>query len=208
MLYKILRIIFTPLVKILWIKSVEGVNNIPRKGPLIVASNHQSYLDFFCFMAVCKRQIHYLTKKEHFENKIWRFFLTRTGQILVDRESFSKGETYTETVDVLRKGAVLGIFPEGTRSTMGKLQKAHTGIAKIVLTSKAAVLPVGVKGTYQIWSKFDKFPKFTKKCEIRIGKPILFSDFSSKDQSQKPLLYITTTIMQKIAELLDQEYAV
>lgn len=206
MLYRLLRFIFAPLVKILWIRSVEGIDNIPKGSSLIIASNHQSYLDFFCFMAICQRQIHYLTKKEHFENKIWCFFLSRTGQILVDRENFAKTNTYQDTMKLLQRGEVLGVFPEGTRSATGKLRKAHTGIAKIVLASGVPVLPVGIKGTYGLWSRLDKFPKFARRCEIRIGKPLSFSELYNKDKAQNTLLYITNTIMRQIAKLIDQEY--
>ena len=79
---------------------------------------------------------------------------------------------------MLAQGKAFGIFPEGTRSADGKLQKAYTGVARLALTAKAPVVPVGIIGAYEIMSRHDNWPRLGKRCGIKIRsahrfKPLL-----------------------------------
>jgi len=201
----ILKVIFFPIVRFIWVGKLSGLGNIPLEGSYIIASNHESYFDFFCFLAISKRWVYYLTKKEHFENIIWGPFMKYTGQIEVDRNSSDKTAVYEQALEVLREGKLLGIFPEGTRSPNGKLQKAHTGVARIALLAKAPVIPVGMMGTFEILSKFQYLPRF-RKCQIRIGKSISLDKYYEQEITDDLLQEITDNIMRTIGELTKEKY--
>ena len=201
----ILKTIFFPIVRFIWVGKVSGLDNIPVERSAIIASNHESYFDFLCFLAISKGWVYYLTKKEHFENIIWGPFMRYTGQIEVDRESSDKTTVYDEVFQVLREGKLLGLFPEGTRSPNGRLQKAYTGVAKIALLAKAPVIPVGMMGTFEILSKFQYLPRF-RKCQIRIGKPISLDKYYGQEITDELLQEITDNIMRTIGELTKEKY--
>jgi len=207
MFYWILKILIAPIIRLIWVEKVEGLENIPPKGGLIIASNHESYFDFICFTAVCPRRVYYLAGEVFFKKWWWRPLVKLTGQIRVDRDLADKSKSINQAVEILSKGNALGIFPEGTRSADGKLQKAYTGIAKIALTAKAPVIPVGTIGTYEIMSRHENKPHFNKKCKIKIGKVIDLKEYYSQKENPEILKQITNKIiMKKIAELTGEQY--
>ena len=203
--YPVVTKVIGPIVRWLWIHKVEGLHNIPKEGPVIVASNHESYFDFICFMAVCPRKIHYLAAEKFFESRLWRPLMHLTGQIKVDRKNDDKSEVHQLVHSALQQGRMIGIFPEGTRSQDGKLLKAYTGVAKFALKTKAPIVPVGMIGTYEIMSRHDKFPKF-RKARIKIGEPMHFHEYYDIDHTDHHFRLITDKIMLKIAELIGEEY--
>lgn len=201
----ILKTIFFPIIRFIWVDKVSGLDNIPLEGSAIIASNHESYFDFLCFLAISKRWVYYLTKKEHFENIIWGPFMRYTGQIEVDRESSDKTTVYDEVFQVLREGKLLGLFPEGTRSPNGRLQKAYAGMAKIALLAKVPVIPVAMIGTFEILSKFQYLPRF-RKCQIKIGKSVSLEKYYGQEISDELAQQITDKIMKTIGELKKERY--
>jgi len=201
----ILKTIFFPIVRLIWVGKVSGLDNIPLEGSAIIASNHESYFDFLCFLAINKRWVYYLTKKEHFENIIWAPFMKYTGQIEVDRESSDKTPVYEQALQVLREGKLVGVFPEGTRSPNGKLQKAYSGVAKIALLAKVPIIPVAMIGTFEILSKFQYVPRF-RRCRIKIGKSVSLEKYYGQEISDELAQQITDKIMETIGELKKERY--
>ena len=124
-----------------------------------------------------------------------------TRQIKVDRQSPDKTEVYNSVNLLLKKGKIIGIFPEGTRSPDNKIGKAYPGVAKFALTNRVPVIPVGIKGAYEVFSRHQKLPKLKKNIEIKIGKLMLFNDYLGKENDKQVLEEITGKIMTKIAEL-------
>jgi len=172
MVYWFLKFIFGPIVKSIWVKKVEGLDNISKKGALILVANHASYLDFFILAAIIPRRIYFLTAEKFFQHPLWKILMISTAQIKVERHTEDKTETYKEALEVLKKGGVLGIFPEGRRSPTPSLQKFYPGFSRIAFLTNTIVVPIGIKGTFHIFSRYDRFPKFKKICEVRIGKPL------------------------------------
>lgn len=205
MFYLLLRIIFSPFVKLIWIRRVEGLENIPTSGKIIIASNHESYFDFLCFPSICPRRIYYLAGEVFFKKWWWAPLVILTGQIRVDRDKKNNIDAVNSAMNILNKGQALGIFPEGTRSSDGKLQKGFTGVAKFALSARSHILPVGMIGTYEIMSRFDKFPRL-KKCEIRIGKPLDYSKYYGKENDKSVLRLVTDDIMKHVAYLTGEKY--
>ena len=108
-------------------------------------------------------------------------------------------------IKALKDGKVIGIYPEGTRSLTGKLQKAKTGVARLALAAKVPVVPVGLIGMFEILPKGCYIPKF-KRATINIGNPIYFKKYYNKKINNKILNEITTKIMNEIAKLSNQKY--
>ena len=204
------RNIFIPFLKI-WIGKVTGLENLPKNKPFILAPNHCSYIEHFLIAAILEpylnRKICYIAKKEHFDDmmqKSWHRYWSRyVPQIPIDR---NKGEAALKVaISHLKKGRVIVIYPEGTRSLTGKIQKGKTGIVRLALWSKFSIIPLGIKGTFDILPKGKRIPKL-KKADFNFGKPISFNDYYTKRMNKKILRELTDNLMKEIARLSDQKY--
>ncbi len=195
----------------LWLEKVAGLENVPKNGPFIIAPNHSSYFDHaiigFTLVPYLKRKLHIIAKKEHFENlsqkswhNLWRKY---ASYIPIDRSR--GGKALEKAKHALDNGAMLLIYPEGTRSLTGKIQKAKTGVARLALWSKAPVLPVGIMGAFEILPKGKKIPRL-KKAALNFGKPMAFKKYHGKKMTKRLLREVTSQIMKEIARLSGQEY--
>jgi 1-acyl-sn-glycerol-3-phosphate acyltransferase len=108
-------------------------------------------------------------------------------------------------LDVLRRGDLLGIYPEGTRSPDGRLYKGKTGVARLVLQAGVPVVPVGMINTELVPSRFFQIPTM-RRPKIRIGKPMDFSSYAAAGNDRDVLRWITDEIMNAVMELSGQEY--
>ncbi|MCH8003531.1 MAG: 1-acyl-sn-glycerol-3-phosphate acyltransferase [Nanoarchaeota archaeon] len=207
MVYPIGKIIF-PSVFNLWIKKINGLENVPKKGAFIVTANHTSYMDHLIIMCTLvpylNKKIHHLAKKEHFDNIFKKMWHTYAGAIPIDRQTGGK-EALNWAVKVLKQGKIIALHPEGTRSLTGKLQKAKTGVARLTLAAKVPVLPIGLIGAFEILPKGKYIPKL-KRAVMNIGKPMYFNKYYHKKITKKLLRKVTNDIMKEIARLCKQEY--
>ncbi len=202
MFYWLLKYIFLgPFIRLFLIKKVDGLENIPKKGPVIIAVNHSSYLDFFSLAAVIPRRIYFIAAEKFFESKLWFPLMLLTRQTKVDRNGEDKNETIKKINEILHDGKVFCIFPEGTRSRDGKIQRAYTGVIKIGKTNKTAIVPIAIKGAYELLPPQNKLIKVKKKIEIRILKPIKYNDFAEKKNEDA-----TQSLMQVISAEIGQKY--
>ncbi|MDO9555817.1 MAG: lysophospholipid acyltransferase family protein, partial [Atribacterota bacterium] len=169
MFYSIVRIISWILLKIFWQMKVEGFENIPKKGAVIIASNHVSYLDPAVLVASLNRKIYFITKKEVFKNTFISFILKNMNAFSVDRENVDI-LAFKKAINILREEKVLGIFPEGTRSSNGELQELKLGTIKIAMKTGVPILPAGIIGTHKIYPRSIKFPiLFRHKITVKYG---------------------------------------
>jgi len=133
----------------------RGRRNLPRRGPVILASNHLSFADHFFGPLPLPRKVVFLAKAEYFTRPgfmglVSRAFFSGAGQIPVDRTGGEASEQALQAgLRVLAEGNVLGIYPEGTRSRDGKLHKGKTGVARLALESRAPVVPCAMIGTFE-----------------------------------------------------------
>ncbi|MEI7559668.1 MAG: 1-acyl-sn-glycerol-3-phosphate acyltransferase [Actinomycetes bacterium] len=169
-LYWIARSILQPFFMIYFRMSRTGVANIPKSGPVILASNHRSFLDPFVIGCCLRRPIYYVAKKELFSHKLGGWFLSRLGAFPVNREK-GDAEMLATAEAILARGDCVLIFPEGTRVRPGPLGKPKTGAARLSLISGAPVVPVAVKGTEAIRKGFRVRPH---KVRITMGEVLEF----------------------------------
>ncbi len=181
---------------------VEGLENVPPMGPLIVVSNHQSNMDPPILAASIPRPITFMAKRGLFHNPIASRFFTAYGAFPLN-ESGKDLAALQRGVRLLEQDGVLGIFPEGTRSP-GAMRKAIPGIGLIALRSRAPILPVGIVGTEVIGPPWQvAIPRGT--FTIRIGQPFTAPYFEGA-VARGQLESITTIIMERVAALLPDSY--
>ncbi len=207
MVYLIPKFTIIPIIN-LWVKKVSGGENLPKEGAAIFAANHASYADHLIIGAyVAKkvnRQVHFLAKKEHFDNFFKKSWHEYVGSIQLDREKKGK-EALKLALKALKKGKIIGIHPEGTRSMTGKLLQGKTGVARLALKAKVPVVPIGLIGTFEMLPKGKYIPKL-KRATMNIGKPMYLEKYYNKKINKRMLREVTTIIMKEIAKLSNQEY--
>jgi len=133
------------LSRLLWRARATGTQNVPLDGPLLIACNHISYLDPPVMGCLCPRRISYMAKRELFEIPILGGVIRALGAYAVDRQG-SATAAIKRSLEVLRAGGAVGIFPEGTRNREG-IVEAQTGVALLASLAGAPVVPACVRGT-------------------------------------------------------------
>ena len=149
--------------------SIRNAPTLPEGRPVIVASNHNSNLDPVVVGVAYPRRLRYLAKEELFRVPVLSCIIRHLGAIPVSREDEVRAGVVLRTLlDILSMGEDILIFPEGSRSFDGKLQPLEGGVAMLALHSKAPVLPVFIKGTFEAMPRGCSFPK-PKKIEVVFG---------------------------------------
>ena len=198
-LYRIICVIAILFYGILFRRSVKGRHHVPRTGPLIIASNHASFVDPPLIGSSIPREIYFLTRDTLMKNPFWRYLLLRLNCIPVDRDR-GDVKALRATIKCVSDGNAVLLFPEGTRTTDGNIQDGKTGIGFIVHKTKVPVLPVYCDGTFDILPKNTKLPRL-KKVRVHFGKPLIFSQLYQMKGSQEIYQDITDQIMNAIKAL-------
>lgn len=212
MLYWIFKhLIIGPFLKTLYRPWVEGAENIPATGPVIIVGNHVSVIDSFFMPLMIDRRVYFLAKSEYFTGKGlkgWavKTFMLAVGQLPIDRSGGKASEASLNTgLSVLDRGDVLGIYPEGTRSPDARLYRGRTGVARLVVESGAVVVPAIMIDTEKAMPIGAKKPKI-KRIGTLIGKPLDFSRFEGMASDRFVLRSVTDEIMLEIQRISGQEY--
>jgi 1-acyl-sn-glycerol-3-phosphate acyltransferase len=212
MAYFILKtFVLGPLLRVLFRPWVRGIENIPSTGPVILASNHLSFSDSIFLPLQSRRPVVFLAKSEYFTGKglkgaLTRWFFKSTGQLPIDRSGGKASEASLNTgLKVLAQGQVLGIYPEGTRSPDGRLYRGRTGIARMVLESKAPIIPVAMIDTEKVQPIGKRLPRI-RRIGIVVGTPLDFSRFDGMEGDRIVLRAVTDEIMYELRKLSGQEY--
>jgi 1-acyl-sn-glycerol-3-phosphate acyltransferase len=199
MFYYVVRALCWVLLKIFWRMEIIGIENLPESGGLIIASNHVSYIDPAVLVASLNRKIYFIAKKEVFKNIFLSFILKKLNAFSVDRDNVDM-IAFKKAINILKEEKVLGIFPEGTRSSNGELQELKLGALKIAMKTGVPILPVGINGTHKIYPRGIIFPiLFKHKIIVKYGALQHFDKLKSKDKIyQKEELNL---LSKKIKEL-------
>jgi 1-acyl-sn-glycerol-3-phosphate acyltransferase len=212
MTYWLLKYIFLgPLLAMLGRPKVEGLENIPRSGPAILASNHLAVMDSFYLPLVLRRRITFLAKAEYFTGtglKGWlsRWFFTSVGQVPIDRNDSDSAQAALRTAErLLGEGKLLGMYPEGTRSPDGRLYKGKTGMGRLALQTGVPVIPVAMIGTNVVNPPGTSMLRFGR-VTVRFGKPMDFSRFEGMAGNRFIERAVTDEVVYELMGLTGQEY--
>ena len=212
LLYEVMQTAVPPVAKMLWRPTVVGVENVPRTGPLIVASNHLSFADSLVIPIVAPRQVAFLAKQDYFHGTgpsgaLQRGWFTAMGMVPVDRDDTRAAIASLDiALDILASGGAFGIYPEGTRSRDGRLYRGRTGVAHLALTSGAPVVPVGLRGTEELQPVGSRVPRLAR-VTVRFGKPLDFARRYDGVPMGRARRQVTDEIMTQIGALSGQERA-
>jgi 1-acyl-sn-glycerol-3-phosphate acyltransferase len=205
------RIILGPILHTIFRPWVRGEEHVPESGGAILASNHLSFSDSIFLPLVLKRRVTFLAKSDYFtghglKGRLTAGFFKGVGQLPVDRSGGQASEAALSTgLKVLRRGDVLGIYPEGTRSPDGRLYRGKTGVARLALEAGVPVLPVAMIGTDKVQPIGRRMPRLGR-VGIVIGAPLDFSRYEGMEDDRYVLRSITDEIMYELMELSGQEY--
>ena len=189
--------------------SVEGLENVPRSGALILAANHLSNADpplvAGWLTPALGRPVHWMAKAEALEWPLAGWFMRHNGAFGI-RRGAADMEAFRLARAVLEDGRVLGTFPEGTRSRTGALQQAKDGVTLLALRSGAPVLPVGVSDTDRFWPRGSKLWRLGGRISMRIGEPFYLERRIGPDGTKESLDEVTTRLMLHICDLLPERH--
>ncbi len=195
MLYYFGRFVFLLYLKLFYRIKFIGRSNIPGRKPFIICANHISWLDPMAVAAALPAwyKINYMAKKELFKNPVLNFLLPMAGAFPVNRQEADL-IAIKKAYLILKEGNVLGLFPEGTRSRNGIMQKAYNGAALIAVRSGVPILPVAVEGPY----------RFFKTLKVHVGEPFVLPPlvYELKNEKREQLDSMSDLIMNKISNLL------
>jgi 1-acyl-sn-glycerol-3-phosphate acyltransferase len=211
-LYEVVHTIVPPAAKLVWRPHVEGLENIPTTGPVIVASNHMSFVDSVVIPFVVPRRVAFLAKRDYFtgtgvKGTLVRGWFEGIGMVPVDRDDNKSAlDSLNVALEVLARGEAFGIYPEGARSRDGRIYRGRTGVAHLALTSGAPVVPVGLIGTDRLQPIGSNLPRLVR-VTVRFGPPLDFKGRLDGVPAGRARREVTDEIMTAIQELSGQEPA-
>jgi 1-acyl-sn-glycerol-3-phosphate acyltransferase len=204
-------IVLVPLLRTLIRNKWEGRGNIPRRGGVILAPNHLSYIDWApdaLFFQASGRYPTFLIKASAFEVKGIGAFLRKAGQLPVHRGRADAALVLKEAEKRLAEGAAVIFYPEGTATRDPDLwpMTAKTGIARLALATGVPVIPVAHWGTHEILPYGDKKPKLFPRKTVRTvaGPPVDLSEWAGQHTSAKALRAATDAIMAEVTAMVGQ----
>ncbi len=176
LLYKIGKLILTPIFKFYYNPKIINKEYIPKDGPIVIVGNHKHLYDQCLTIIATKRGIHYMAKREYFDNKKTAWFFKHTGCISVDR-SKKDSEAVEQALDVLKDGGAIGLFPEGTRNKTDQLLLPFKfGAVSMAKKMDAYLVPFAITGDYKFRSK---------NLTIRYGKPFKVTNMDLESANKK-----------------------
>ena len=202
-----LRRVARPVAKQLWHFHLEGFDRLPAEGPAILCPNHVSFLDSAFWMLHVPRNISFVGKAEYMDSWKTKFLFPAMGMIPIDRSGGSKSQAALDAaLEVLHRGELFGIFPEGTRSRDGYLYKGRTGAARLAMEVGCPIFPVGITGTDDIQPPDARLPKLRRECTIQIGRAIKPQRYAGRGPDHVAWRSMIDEVMFEIREMTGQTY--
>jgi 1-acyl-sn-glycerol-3-phosphate acyltransferase len=211
-MYTVLHAVVPPVARLVWRPTVTGLENVPRTGPVILASNHRSFADSLVIPIVAPRKVVFLAKSDYFtgtglKGRAQRAWFEGMGMLPVDRDDPKAALGSLDTaLEVLGRGEAFGLYPEGTRSRDGRLYRGRTGVAHLALTAGVPVVPVGLTGTERLQPVGSRLPRVVP-VTVRFGEPIEVAGRYDGVPLGRARREVTDAIMTAIQALTGQEHA-
>ena len=201
------RSVVKPVMTRLW--HIERVNydRLPQQGPAILCPNHISFLDSAFLMLTLPRNISFVGKAEYLDSWKTKYLFPAMGMIPIDRSGGSKSQAALDTAEqVLRRGELFGIFPEGTRSRDGYLYRGRTGAARLAIKLGCPIFPVGITGTDAIQPPDASLPKLRGSCRFEIGRPVRPERYAGRGPMHTASRSMIDEVMFEIRDMTGQAY--
>ena len=206
-LFPAARAVLSPIFRFAWRLEVEGLENVPASGGALICPNHTSVLDSFFVPLALPRQITYVGKAEYLDDWKTKHLFPAMGMVPIDRSGGSAGERALATAQrILEDGGLFGIYPEGTRSRAGCLYRGHTGPARLALRTGAPLIPVGIRGSREVWPPDSRRPHPWRPVRVAFGRPIETARYAGGADDRMLLRQITDELMYEIGDLSGQPY--
>lgn len=212
MMYAVLHSVVPPVARAIWRPTVHGLENVPERGGVILASNHLSFADSLVIPIVVPRKVAFLAKSDYFtgtglKGAVSRAWFEGMGMLPVDRDDNRAALASLDTaLAVLGRGEAFGIYPEGTRSRDGRLYRGRTGVAHLALTAGVPVVPVGLVGTEKLQPVGSRLPRVVP-VTVSFGAPIEVEGRFDGVPLGRARREVTDEIMSAIQQLSGQEPA-
>ncbi|MDP6685343.1 MAG: lysophospholipid acyltransferase family protein [Candidatus Omnitrophota bacterium] len=198
MVYIFTRLLAKLVFKVLFNLKIFGRRNFPKEGPIIVASNHASFIDPVAIGIGASRKMYFMARGSLFRSRFFGKYLRLINTFPVKLKG-GDINAFKMTLGKLKDKRAVLIFPEGTRSVDGNLQKPHSGIGFLQVASGASILPCYVKGSEEALPKGVKLPRF-KRVSVHFGKQMRFDDRVSGHKKEK-YTAIAREVMKEIGKL-------
>ena len=193
----LVRWMFRIQLTLLYRIRVHGLENFPEPGSTLICSNHQSFLDPVVLGVVSPRPLNYLARKTLFKITPVRLFLELNDATPIDLDSMGMAGI-KESLKRLKRGEMLVVFPEGTRSDDGELLPLKPGFDLLARRSKARMLPIALDGCFQAFPRDAKLPR-PGKIQVVIGEPIEFDEYKNWT-ADETALFLQARIAECLAE--------
>lgn len=202
--YGIVRFLIWLVAKLLWRISFEGLENVPRSEPFVLAPVHRSFVDFGLVSAVTRRRMGYMGKESLWKSRAFGRFITMLGAYPVNRGAPDR-DALRRTLHLLEKGEPLVLFPEGTRRAGPVIEHLHEGAAFVVSRAGVPLVPVGIGGSERALPKGKRLPRLVK-IHIIVGEPIMPPPIAegARHPSRRAVKELTLQLQAVLQDLFDQ----
>lgn len=205
-MYRAVKRVMAPVANRWLTTSVDGLDNVPRDRPVILACNHLAFIDSIVLPINLDRPVYFLGKSDYFDSWKTKWFFDSLGVVPVRREGGTAGEASLNTgIDILNSGDIVGIYPEGTRSPDGRLYRGKTGPVRMALAAGVDIVPCAVIGS----DKAQPPGKNTVKSlpvTMRYGRPISLGRYADQAEDPFVLRAAIDEVMYEIMSLSGQKY--
>lgn len=202
--YAVVRFVIWLVAKLLWRISFEGLQNVPRNGPFVMAPVHRSWIDFGLVSGTTRRPMGYMGKESLWKNRYLGAFITHLGAYPVNRGAPDR-ESLRRTLELLENGTPLVLFPEGTRRSGPVIEHLHEGAAYVASRAGVPIVPVGIGGSERALPKGTWLPRPVR-IHILVGEPLLPAPVAegARHPSRRAIKELTVSLQSALQELFDQ----
>ena len=201
-MYRVVRIVLTPIILLLYRYRAIDVANVPARGPVLIAPNHFSFWDHFFVAVLLRREVHFMAKSQLFKPPVIDFIINHGGVFPV-RRGHRDQEAFITAHTIFDRGGMVLMYAEGGRSRTGKLGEPKPGLGRLALEAGAPVVPVAIHGSEKVRkARRGIIPKIT----VQFGEPVTFAqvEHPTKEQSQEVAQQVFDRIRTLYEPLSDQ----
>lgn len=180
--YRFARFLMRPGFRVLFGMRYRGAEHVPQTGPVLLAANHQSYLDPIVAGLFLSRVCHFMARDTLFDNAVLRWIICELNAFPVRRNQ-ADITSIKECLRRLKDGHAVVLFPEGRRTDDGRIAPLQPGVIALARRSKAPIVPCAIEGAYEIWPRTRKLPR-PARVWVEYGPPLTAADFEGRSDDE------------------------